>query len=174
MSTTSSFASRIVRAARFDRSLYEEVETDTGATIQALAVVVASAVAAGLGSGDLGALVPISLFALIGWFLWALLTCLLGTKVVPERETRSDLGEMLRVTGFSASPGLLRVLGAIPALNAPVFLLTGVWMLLTMIVAIRQALDYKSTLRAVVVAALGWLIFFGIGAVAGGFFPADL
>jgi len=32
------------------------------------------------------------------------------------------------------------------------------WMLIAMIIAVRQALDYKSTLRAVGVCVIGWII----------------
>ncbi len=168
MSAASTMGSRLLRSALLDSAVYEEVEADTSANIQALVVVVASAVAAGLGSGERSSLIPMTLTSLLGWFLWAIVTYLVGTKVLPEPETRSDVGEMLRVTGFSASPGLIRVAGLVPALNAPVFILTGLWMLVTMVVAIRQALDYRSTSRAVIVALLGWLVFFGIGVVASG------
>ncbi len=97
--------------------------------------------------------------ALIGWFIWAFLVYIIGTKVLPEPQTRSDLGELLRTTGFSASPGLLRVLGAIPLLGGLVMLAVSVWMLVAMIIAVRQALDYQSTGRAVGVCLIGWFIF---------------
>jgi hypothetical protein len=35
-------------------------------------------------------------------------------------------------------------------------------MLLTMVVAVRQALDYTSTLRAVAVCFVGWIIYIAI------------
>lgn len=164
-------ASRIVRAALLDSAVYEEVEADEKATWQALLVVLLSGLAAGIGSETLRRFLIDSAVALAGWYLWAFVTYLVGTKVLPQAATKSDLGEMLRVTGFSASPGLLRVLGIVPILNNPVFLLTGIWMLVAMIVAIRQALDYTSTPRAIVVALIGWLIFFGVGVIAGGLLP---
>jgi hypothetical protein len=43
------FVDRIVRAAKLDVNLYEEVEADKSALGQAMAVVVLSSVAAGLG-----------------------------------------------------------------------------------------------------------------------------
>ena len=66
--------------------------------------------------------------------------------------------ELLRTIGFSTAPGLLRVLGVLPALTIPVFALTTGWMLIAMIVAVRQALDYTSTARAVAVCAIGWAL----------------
>jgi len=40
----------------------------------------------------------------------------------------------------------------------PVLLVSRVWMLLAMVVAVRQALDYESTWRAVAVCLVGWLL----------------
>jgi hypothetical protein len=45
-----SFKGRIIRAARLDANLHEEVEADKGALRQAMVVVVLSGVAAGIGS----------------------------------------------------------------------------------------------------------------------------
>ena len=38
------------------------------------------------------------------------------------------------------------------------FFAASIWMLVAMVIAVRQALDYESTLRAVGVCAIGWLI----------------
>jgi hypothetical protein len=40
----------------------------------------------------------------------------------------------------------------------PVLLISRAWMLLAMVVAVRQALDYTSTWRAVAVCLVGWLL----------------
>jgi hypothetical protein len=164
------FLTRIARAVRLDPRLYEEVEADPGATVQALAVVILSSIAAGLVSiGDAGMILADSLVGLVGWLMWASMTYLIGTKILAVPGTRSDVGELLRVTGFAAAPGLFRPLGAIPGFFWPVFLVTGVWMLVAMIVAIRQALDYTSTMRAFGVAVIGWILFFAFGYIVGGF-----
>jgi hypothetical protein len=65
---------------------------------------------------------------------------------------------LLRTIGFSSSPGLLRVLGIIPGLNQFVFLVAGLWMLVAMIIAVRQALDYTGTGRAIAVCVIGWIV----------------
>jgi hypothetical protein len=108
--------------------------------------------------GVLGGLVG----ALILWFVWAGLTYLIGTKLLPTPETRADWGQLLRTTGFAAAPGLLRVFGALPLLGGLVFAVTGVWMFVCVVIAVRQALDYTSTLRAVAVCFIGWLIYAAI------------
>ncbi len=96
--------------------------------------------------------------ALAGWYIWAYLTYFIGTKLFPEPQTKADHGELLRTIGFSSSPGLIRVLGIIPVLQGIVFPIAAIWMLVAMVIAVRQALDYTSTLRAVGVCLIGWII----------------
>ncbi len=158
----STFAERMIGAATLDVHTYEEVEADTTAMTQAMGVVVLSSIAqgiAGLTQGGGMGFVAGAVGALIGWFIWAFLVYIIGTKVLPEPQTRSDLGELLRTTGFSASPGLLRVLGVIPFLGGLITLVVSIWMLVAMIIAVRQALDYQSTGRAVGVCLIGWFVF---------------
>lgn len=157
----SNFRDRIVRAAKLDVNLYEEVEADKEAMTQATAVVVLSSVAAGVGSGiqsGLGGIVVGVIGALIAWYVWAYLTYVIGTKLLPEPQTRADFGELLRTTGFSSSPGLIRFLGVIPALAELVFAVASIWMLVAMVIAVRQALDYSGTLRATGVCVIGWFV----------------
>lgn len=157
----SSLMERIIRAAKLDVNLYEEVEADKGAMGQAMGVVVLSSIAAGVGSiarGGLSGILLGTVGALIGWYVWAYLTYFIGTKFLPEPQTKADHGELLRTIGFSSSPGLIRVLGIIPGLGGIVFFVASVWMLVAMIIAVRQALDYKSTFRAVGVCLIGWVI----------------
>jgi len=155
------FINRLIRAARLDVHLYEEVEADTTAMGQAMAVVVLTSIAGGFanigGVGFSGIFIGI-IVSLVGWFVWAYLTYLIGTKLLPEPQTKSSPGELLRTIGFSSSPGLIRVLGIIPGLGKLVFFIASIWMLVAMVIAVRQALDYKSTMRAVGVCIIGWII----------------
>ena len=152
---------RMIRAARLDVSLYEEVEADQGATGQAMAVVVLSSVAAGvatIATRGIGGIVLGTVGALVGWVVWAWLTYLIGTRLLPEPQTKADVGELLRTLGFASSPGVIRVVGIVPALTMLSFLVAAVWMLVTMVVAVRQALDYTSTGRAIGVCVIGFLV----------------
>jgi hypothetical protein len=155
------FKDRIIRAAKIDVNIYEEVEADKGAFGQAMGVVVLSSMAAGIGSIErawLSGMVMGTITALISWFVWAYLTYLIGTRFLPEPQTKADYGELLRTIGFASAPGLIRVLGIIPGLRWIVFLGASIWMLVATVVAVRQALDYKSTFRAVGVCIIGWII----------------
>ena len=153
------FTERMVRAARLDAAVYEEVEADTSATSQALTVVALSSIAAGIGMGaGIGGTVASLVVSLLAWYVWAFLTYWIGTRVLPEPQTSSSHGELLRVIGFAAAPGVIRVLGVVPFLRGLVFLVAAVWMLIAGVVAVRQALDYRSTGRAVAVVVIGWIV----------------
>ena len=154
--------SRMLRASLLDAELYEEVEADRDATGQALVVVALSAVAAGIGSiensGGVGILWS-TLAALAGWYVWAYATYFIGTRILSTPETVADHGELLRTIGFSSAPGVLRVLGVLSPIAGVVFLVCAAWMLVSMVVAVRQALDYRSTGRAIAVCAIGFPIY---------------
>jgi len=157
----SSFKERLIGAAKLDVKIYEEVETDKGAMNQAMVVVILSSLAAGLGGighAGVGGLLMGTIIAFIGWFLWAYLTYVIGTKILPEPQTKADMGELLRTIGFSSSPGLIRILGIIPGLSILIYSVAAIWMLVAMVVAVRQALDYHSKWRAVGVCIIGWII----------------
>ena len=155
------FIERMIRAAKLDVSLYEEVEADRGALKQAMGVVVLSSLAMGLGNLGIagGSAIIMGIIAgLVGWFIWAYINFFIGTKLLAEPQTRADHGELLRTIGFSSSPGLIRILGIIPGLWHLVNMIASIWMLSAMIVAVRQALDYRSTLRAIGVCLIGWIV----------------
>ena len=153
------FINRIFRAIKIDVELYEEVERDKSATIQAGFVVVLSSMAAGVGALQLGAsnflLAPI--FSLISWYVWAYIIYFVGVKLFPEKNTKSNHGELLRTIGFSSAPGLIRVFGVTPDLMAVTFIGSAFWMLACMVVGVRAALDYKSLWRALSVVIIAWI-----------------
>jgi Yip1 domain len=156
----STLANRLFGSATLSTRSYEEVETDSNANLQAIGIVILSSLGAALGSGvtRLGDTAALLVFALATWILWVLLTLFIGTELLPGNETRADFGQILRTTGFSATPGILRALGFLPNIGWFIFVAATVWMLFTFVVAIRQALDYTSTRRALAVCILGWLI----------------
>lgn len=162
-------ANRMLRAARLEADLYEEVERDVDATPQALLVVVLASLASGIGAalsgrgGGFGTLVIGILVALVGWFIWSFLTYWIGTSFFQGKAT---YGELLRTIGFSDSPGILAILGFLPFLGGLIALVAGIWTLVAMVVAVRQALDF-STGKAVATSIVGWAIMLVIMMVFG-------
>ena len=153
---------RMIGAALLHVDTYEEVEHDRSATPQAFAVVVLAAVAAGVGGIDNHGAAGVlwhTLSRVVLWAVWAWVTCFIGTRLLPTPETRSDWGELLRTIGFSSAPGVLHVLGIFEPITAAVFTVCGLWTLVAMVVAVRQALDYHSTTRAIAVCAIGFPVY---------------
>ena len=156
----SQFINRMIRASKLDVTLYEEVEADKSATVQAAIVVVLSSLAAGVGALSLGAsnFLMAPLLSLVSWYIWAYLIYFIGAKLFPEPNTQADHGQLLRTIGFSSAPGLFRIFGFTPELMSITFIGSGIWMLVAMVIAVRQALDYESTWRAIGVVVIGFLV----------------
>lgn len=168
------FLRRLLAALALDSRLYEEVEADRGATLQAAVVVVLAAAAAGIGEAGIGDGAPrvmavVAMVSLLAWAAWALVIYALGTGVLPERNTAADPGQLLRTLGFAAAPGLFRAFEVFGQTRWFVLPLTSIWMVLAMVVAIRQALDYTSTARAVALSLLGGVLVVGAAIVVGVF-----
>ncbi len=162
------FLRRMIGAAKLDANTYEEVEADSNATGQALGVVVIASIASGVsqaGTMGIGGLIGGTIAGLIGWVIWALVIFLLGTKVLPDKSTSSSLGELLRTTGFAQAPGALLVLGIIPILGILVVIIIFFWRLATMVIAVRQALDYSSTGKAILVCVIGFLCYLPVALI---------
>ena len=146
------FVNRIIRACKLDVNLYEEVEADKSATIQAAIVVVLSTLALGVGTyftyGAINIFIPI-LASLSGWLITSLLIYFVGAKLFPDTNTESNPGELLRTIGFSYAPGIILIFAFNLNLLVITFYVSRIWSLIAMVIAVRQALDYKSTWRAI-------------------------
>jgi len=164
--------SRMIRAAKLDETLYEEVEIDPPATMQSLTVVIIASLCSGIGSGlkplifgsapfrvrliGFGTnMVVGSLLALIGWGIWSFVTYFVGTSIFGGTATYEEL---LRCIGFSNAPGILSILNFIPTLGSLISFIAGIWGLIAMIVAVRQALDF-STGKAILTCIIGFIAY---------------
>lgn len=165
------YSRRLIGAAALDAATYEEIESDETATSQAFLTVILSGLAGGVGAigfgATLGGVAFMATLSVLTWGVWAVITYEVGFRVMRRPETRTDVGELLRTMGFASAPGGLLVLGAIPGLTIPVFVMTVLWMLAAMTVAVRQALDLDSTARALAVCAAGWSMVMGIAVALG-------
>ena len=163
----SGFLKRLVGAATFKIPIYEEVEHDRAATGQAAGVVGLVALSAAVGGLDVsaGTLIPEDaitglrslmagvLSAYLGWALWSGTCYIVGVQLF---EGTADWGELLRTIGFAQAPGILLILGLLPEVSTYFVLGVYVWMVATVLVAIRQALDF-TTGRAFATALAGFV-----------------
>jgi hypothetical protein len=172
---TENLLPRMMRAALLDTAFYNEVEADTSLNGQALLVVILAAVAGGLGSllgGLIGGrpgpavtgLVVALVMTLLGYYLWAYLTLLIGTRLFGGT---ADLGEMLRVIGYANAPNVLGFFSFIPFLGGLIALLGSLWALVAGIIAVREALDFD-TGKALLTVVIGWLVVFILSVFIGG------
>lgn len=166
------FGYRLIGAALLDRSIYEGIESDRRALPQAMATVLLSSAAAGVGIAgwrgpDPAVMAAAAALALVTWAAWATLMFQIGGRIMPARETDTSLGELLRTIGFAAAPGLLQALGAFPHMTVPMFLVAWIWMFAATVVAVRQALDYGSLARTLVVCAIAAGLSLGMALVIG-------
>jgi len=183
MADQHALVNRMIRAAKLEVDLYEEVEADTTANGQALLAVVVASLAAGLGAGIAGVRVEGGLWflwglliglatALGGWLVWSLFAYWLGTTIFRGPETSATYGELLRTIGFSNSPRVLTFFSFIPFLGGIIAFAVSIWALVAGVIAVRQALDF-STWRAIATCVVGWIaymliVFLVTGLVLGG------
>ena len=168
---------RMIRAAKLDVNLYEEVEADKSATRQALVVVLIYSICAGIGSGlamiwdESAGRFFLNLFvglisALVFWLVWSLITYFIGTRLFKGPETQSNYGELLRTIGFAATPGIFMIFAFIPYIGGLIFFIVWVWMLIAMVIAVRQALDF-TTGRAIGTVLVGGIIYIAVRLIIG-------
>lgn len=166
------FIRRFMGALVLDASAFEDVESDRRAGIQAGAVVLLACVAGGFAAMNINS-VGVPGFAIgmaatfAAWIVWAMLISAIGTRWMPEPQTQSNPGELLRTIGFAAAPGVFYAFAAMRAVTPFVFMVVSIWMIAATVLAVRQALDYRSTARAMAVCLIGWLISFGLTAAIG-------
>ena len=164
----------MIRAAMLRADAYEEVEANKSATGQAMAIVVLVSLATGIGytsltgatSWSLIDMVQGAVVSLIAWALLAWITFIVGAKLLPSAETKANWGELARTLGFAQTAGILKIGGLIPGIGPFLFTFGSLMVLMATFIAIRQALDYSSTLRAVVVGVISYIPYVTIMAIA--------
>ena len=176
---------RMLRAAKVESQLYEEVEADSGATGQALSVVVMASLSAGIGHGISGllkggaggigvfftSLIIGAIGSLVAWFIFSLLCFWLGTTLFKGPDTKSTLGELLRVLGFADSPALLNIFIFLPFIGPIIPFVTMIWTIIAGVVGVRQACDFttgRAVGTVVVASIIPLIILILIGVAVGG------
>lgn len=169
MKNSRSLVNRMIRGAKLEVNLYEEVEADSTATSQALIAVIVVSLATGIGTGMAGIATMGALgffwglltglaVSLVGWLAWAYIAYILGTTIFKGPKTSATWGELLRTIGFAHSPGVLRIFSFVPFVGGIIAFGASIWFLIASVIAVRQALDF-STGRAIGTCIVGWLIY---------------
>ena len=153
------FLNIVFKSIKLDKSLYRDNRNFGEASIYfAGLIMILDGIAGAVAANTIikTAVAMSGLTAIITWFIWALFIFVIGVKLFPDKQTKSNHGELLRTIGFSSAPGLIRVFAFTPELMTATFIGSSFWMLACMVVGVRQALDYKSLWKAfgVVVACM--------------------
>jgi hypothetical protein len=134
--------SRVIGAARLDPGTYEQVEADPGANLQAAAVVIVSSTSVAIG---IGATEPFRILVFVAYLtaLWVFVSgaaWIIGTEFF---DGDAEWGELLRTMGFAQGPAVLMMVAAVPGLQLPTVLVVSVWLGMTYVAALTQALDIE-------------------------------
>lgn len=154
---------RFIGVLALDSGTFEEIEADHRAGMQSVAVVMLVCLAGGLaaiglGSAGVPGFAAGVVVALGAWLVWATSITTLGTVVLAEPATKSELNEILRVLGFAAAPGVFIAFAALQPVAAPVVVVVTAWTIAASVIAVRQALDFRSTWRAIAVCIAAGLL----------------
>lgn len=153
------FINRIFRAVRLDPSLYSEVKADSEALGQAMAVVALSGLASGMGIAKSWAgFLLVMFFAFTVWLGWSFIAYIVGTRLFPGPQTKTDYLGLLRATGFAFAPHILQVFGSFPGFLFFATIVATLWTLIAIVIAIRQAFDFQKTFRAIGVVLISIVI----------------
>jgi hypothetical protein len=167
---------RVVRAARLDVSLYNEVEADPRLNREALMVVIIVTILSAFGSlvGSFLlrtnivtvflAFVWAIVWGIAGYYVWAYLTWFIGTRLF---KGTADPGELRRTLGYAYGPQALGVLAAIPCVGFIPALIGAIWSLVASVIAVREALD-TTTGNAVITVVIGWAVILVISMIVAG------
>lgn len=168
---------RIIGALYLKAEVYEEIEADRGATIQAVLVVVLSQLAILVwflavipllpeNSNSSVQIVSAGEAVVQGVIYWALLAgviYVIGVKLFNTNQTQATWGEVARTIGFAQTPNLFLFSTPLVVTFAEVLALWLAlacvsWTLTATVIAVRAALDYTSTIRAILVVVAGYAV----------------
>ncbi len=168
----------MIRAARLDKTFFEEVEHDTTYSQDALIVVILvsllgalggfiSSLGAGFGSAILTFVISAAM-SVGGYYLWVFVAQLVGTRLF---KGTGDFGEVQRALGFAYAPQVLNLLKFIPCLGGIIAFAAWIWSMAAGYVAIKQSLDQDDT-NAILTIVVSGLIVIAITVIVGAIFAA--
>lgn len=144
--------------ATFNTRTLAEIARDPRALPEAAIIVVAVAVARGIGGLNDGAsgLVAGIILSLLGWVIAAMVTYFVGTRITGTPTTSGSVESLMRTLGYASAPNIFAIFGFIWIIGGMILGVLWIWTLITTILAIRAALN-MGTARAVATGLLAWI-----------------
>ncbi len=166
---------RMIGVLTLNRGVYEEIESDSSANMQAFIVVLIVGLASGFGGAMLvknfsTGLIGNIVWAVVGWALLSLIVFVIGAKLFGGE---ASLAEVMRLLGFAYTPALLGVLGGLlalfpfigAALGTAIYMVAFAWTFITMFIATQEALDLGAGKTAVTLIAGFFVYLIGLGVI---------
>ena len=157
------FVSRMIRAAKLDASLFEELINDPSTQGQSVWVVAIFAMATGYGMFSRAGVTAVNsclVMTFLGWYFWAFTLYFVSTYLFRNAVTKTDRKTIMRVVAFASAPGVFRLLGVIPQTSGILFIFTSVWIIAASVIGIKKAFKMPSTGMAVLLCVGTWLLAF--------------
>ena len=98
------------------------------------------------------------LTAIFTWLIWAVFIYVIGVKLFSDKETKVTFKKILIAVGYAHAPGLLRFFAVTPDFVVPIIFLTQFWIFASLIIAMKQILNLKSSFKAFGIVFLSFLI----------------
>jgi hypothetical protein len=160
---------RMYRASRLDSALFREVKRDTAAAWQAVVAVALAGLCSGIGFGLAGFFKMAGSLSLLGlfigmlgafflWLVWSFCAWLIGTKMLRGSGAKATFRELLRTMGFAVSPAVLGIFVFVPLIGGVILLVAILWVLVALLLALKQSLDVNPGRAAATWAAAGFAV----------------
>jgi hypothetical protein len=164
----------MVRAARLDPMIYEEVvanpSADRDAQIVVLVIAVVGAVVgtlaailAGVASFAFLNLVGLALQAVLGWLAWSITSHYVGVRLLGGK---GDLPQIRRISAYAVTPTLIAPLVFFPGVLNLIALLLTPWLLATGFLASRAIVGSRTD-QAVMTTVFSFLAYVLVGFILG-------
>jgi len=82
----------------------------------------------------------------------------IGIKLFPDPSTNANFKKILITVGFAHAPGLFRFFVFMPSLVVPIVFLTQFWIFASLIIGVRETLNFKSNFKSAGVVIIAFLI----------------
>ena len=155
------FFNLIFRSIKLDKKLYQEAKNfgETGVYYAGL-IMVLDGVAGAIALSTLYKtnIIFSGVTALLSWMVWGVLIYVIGIKLFPDPSTNASFKKILITVGFAHAPGLFRFFVFMPSLVVPIVFLTQFWIFASLIIGVRETLNFKSNFKSAGVIIIAFLI----------------
>ena len=96
--------------------------------------------------------------SILGWIIWASLIYIVGAKLFSEVNTKANFKNILIAVGYGHAPAIFRFFAVLPELLIPIVIITQIWILLSIAIGIKEALNFGSNFKSIGVVFAVFLI----------------